>query len=373
MATSPADITLFGATGFTGRLIAHALTEEGLSFRLAGRSGDKLAALSAQLPGRPAWLIADAAQPASLPGLFQGTRLLVNCAGPFTDLGERVVARAALSGVHYLDITNELGFVFRARGYDEMARKNGGALVPACGFEVALADAAAAIAARTEEALGTIEEAHIIYDLRGGSSQGTRRSAVRSLGTSWITYRDGDWKGRIPGGAVRQFTLPDGPRWAAIMPSSESVSLPSHLPVQRVDAWMTTAPSARFWMPVILPLLARLSRSILRDLILTIAARGGYTPEAHGSRLDDPGRAAASPFQITVQLRRPSGTHAITLQGNDPYGLTARIIAYYARRMTSPGYAQSGFLAPSQAVEPAQFLHEAEQRWGIQIHNSIAG
>ena len=144
-ATQP--ITLFGATGYTGQLVAQALARAGLPFRIAGRSASKLARLSAALPGQPEWLTADAAKSSSLAALFQDTRLLINCAGPFTDLGERVISQAALGGVHYLDITNELGYVFRARGYNDLAQKTGAALVPACGFEVALADCAAHVVA----------------------------------------------------------------------------------------------------------------------------------------------------------------------------------------------------------------------------------
>ena len=101
-------ITLFGATGYTGRLVARALARieipgQGLvddQVRLAGRSPEKLARLAGSLPGSPAWLVADATRPATLPPLFQDSRVLVNCAGPFTDLGEPVVAQAALNGVH---------------------------------------------------------------------------------------------------------------------------------------------------------------------------------------------------------------------------------------------------------------------------------
>ena len=53
------------------------------------------------------------------------------------------MAQAALNGVHYLDTTNELGYVYRLRSYDALARRSGAAIVPACGFEVALADCAA--------------------------------------------------------------------------------------------------------------------------------------------------------------------------------------------------------------------------------------
>jgi len=95
-------LTLFGATGYTGQLIAHALDRRGLAFRLAGRSAERLAALSWSLESHPPTLVADVHSPNSLPALFDHTRLLINCAGPFTDLGEPVVALAAEHGVHLL-------------------------------------------------------------------------------------------------------------------------------------------------------------------------------------------------------------------------------------------------------------------------------
>lgn len=192
-------ITVFGATGYTGQMVIRSLALAQLPFRIAGRSAQKLEELSSRLSGHPDWLVADASQPATLPALFQGTQVFINLAGPFTDLGEKVISQAAMSGVHYIDTTNELGYVFRARSYHEMARRTGAALVPACGFEVALADCAAHLAGSRfmEKRSGAFLDAvHIIYDLKGNqSSRGTRLSAVRSLATSWIAFWDGEWVG----------------------------------------------------------------------------------------------------------------------------------------------------------------------------------
>ncbi len=395
MTTSTPPITLFGATGYTGQLIAHALARAELPFRIAGRSPEKLARLSAVLPNRPEWLVADATQMSSLPPLFQGTRLLINCAGPFTDLGERVIAQAALSGVHYLDTTNELGYVFRARGYGELAQKTGAALVPACAFEVALADCAAHVCASHMCAahIGSthpsgaapvipsqadlehqpLDEVNVVYTLDGKiSSAGTRRSAVRSLATSWIAYRDGGWTGQIPGGSVRAFTFAeDGSekkQYAYAIPSCESITIPAHLPTRRVDAWMVTAPGARFWTPILIPLLARLSRSILRGLILRIAARGGISPAS----IPEAGWPPVSPFTIYVEARRAEEKRAILLTGHNPYRLTAEIIAYAARQMIASdegrGYNRRGFLAPAQAFDPQVFLDYAQCNWGISVY-----
>ena len=362
-------ITVFGATGFTGQLVAQALTRANLPFRIAGRSAEKLAELSASLPGHPQWVVADAAQPATLPMLFQDTRLLINLAGPFTDLGEKVIAQAAMRGVHYLDVTNELGYVYRSRAYDKMAQGSGAALVPACGFEVSLADCAAhltgsrLLASQPEEPL---DEVNIVYNLRGsGASRGTRLSAVRSLATSWITYRDGEWSGQIPGGRVRRFEWPAETHHALNFPSCESVTVPAHLLTRRVDVWMANIRGARFWAPVGIPLFARLSRSILRGLILKMAASGAL-PTAGAL---DGGLNGESAFTIYVEAKRASEKAWMTLQGKDPYGLTAEIMVYAASQLTAPGYNQAGFLSPAQAFDPQAFLSYAQENWSLKIQS----
>lgn len=368
---SSSQVTLFGATGYTGQLVAQALTRAGISFRIAGRSAEKLARLSAALPNQPQWLTADASSSASLPRLFQDTRLLINCAGPFTDLGERVISQAALSGVHYLDVTNELGYVFRARGYHDLAQKTGAALVPACGFEVAFADCAAHLAGSTladAAQEGSLDEINIVYMLNwAGASSGTRRSAVRSLATSWVTYRDGGWTGEIPGGKVRKIDIPGYQRYALSFPSCESITLPAHLPVRQVNAWMTTSRGVRFWGPLLVPLLSRLSRSILRGPILAIAALGGKHSSASfpaGSAKDAEMRKRSS-FVISIEVRSGEHNRSALLTGSDPYGLTAEIAAYAAQQLTAPGYERKGFMAPALAFDPRAMVDYAQSNWGI--------
>jgi short subunit dehydrogenase-like uncharacterized protein len=378
MSQTVAPITLFGSTGYTGQLIAQALARAELPFRIAGRSAEKLECQSAELPGHPAWLIADATQPASLPPLFQNTRLLINCAGPFTDLGERVISQAALSGTNYLDITNELGYVFRARGYNNLAKKTGAALVPACGFEVSLADCAAQLAGSAllqgaDPTSAPIDQIDILYILSGkGSSQGTRRSAVRALATSWLVYRDFGWTGQAPGSKIRRFTFPADQttiqRHALSFPSCESVSIPSHLHVQQINPWMATTRGARFWAPVFVPLFARLSRSILRGLFLKIAAAGGMN---QGEALDV-GLRSDSPFMIYIEATRGERKSSLLLSGKDPYGLTAEIVAYAAGRLSAPGYERSGMLAPAQALDPTEFLGYAQKNWGLTVREQSA-
>ena len=378
-------ITLFGATGYTGRLVARALARVeipgqpgGLPLRLAGRSPEKLARLANSLPGSPAWQVADATRPDTLPALFQDSRVLVNCAGPFTDLGEAVVAQAALNGVHYLDTANELGYVYQMQSYDRLARKSGAAIVPACGFEVALADCAVAVlaaerssstkppsrhAAAVSQPTGSnpvVDEVRIVYDLHGqGSSIGSRRSALRSLATSWLGYQDGQWCRTLPGQERRRSQLPGGSRPTISFPSSEIVTVPHHLPVSRVTTWLAASWHAPYWAPVLLPLFARLVRGPI-----------GRALGAAVSQISLPGEAglrSQAPFAILVEVQRRGMTRSLTITGHGVYDLTAEIVAYAASQLARPDYNRAGFLPPAVALDPQALLNHGIAHWGISL------
>jgi short subunit dehydrogenase-like uncharacterized protein len=386
-------ITLFGATGYTGRLAAQALarteiTEQAgrLSLRLAGRSPERLARLAGSLPGSPAWLVADATRPATLPPLFEDSRVLVNCAGPFTSLGEPIVAQAALNGVHYLDITNELGYVYQMQSYHALARKNGAAIVPACGFEVALADCAVAILAAESHlspGAGTpfqdivsqptgsepvLEEVDVVYDIRGqGSSIGSRRSAVQALATSWLGYRDGYWRRVLPGREVRRVSLPAGDRRAISFPSSEIVTVPQHTPVRHVRTWLAASWHAPLWAPTLVPAFAWLARGPVGWMVEALISRL-YLPPESGLRSD--ASFAVRVETRRVEARRGETSQALTLTGKGVYDLTAEILAFAAAQLARPGYDRAGVLAPAMALDPQTLLDHAVAQWGLGLRRA---
>ena len=358
-------ITLFGATGYTGSLTARQLAALNLpagSIRLAGRSLEKLQQLAGELPYVPDLIAADAAEPSSLPALFKDTRVLINCAGPFTDLGEPVVALAAMHGVHYLDTTNELGFVHRMRGYHQLASSNQAAIIPACGFEVALADCAAAFLAQKMD--GPITSIDVIYALSGGnSSRGTRLSAIRSLGTSWLAYRGGGWVSAVPCTTTRTVRLPKGNRTALSFPSSEIATIPSHLELDQVDTWMVVSRAASRWIKFVLPAFAWLARTPLAPLMGEISARV-VKPPAANLRSEDQ-------WLIQVEAVSPAGESSITLTGKGVYDLTAKIVVYAADLLLSADPNHYGVLSPSAVLDPRGLLQYGVDHWDFEITPSI--
>ena len=137
------DIVIFGATGYTGRLVAERLVKTrsdhpDLRWALAGRSLDKLAA-TRELVGAPADLPlieADSADPVALEALARRTKVVITTAGPYQRLGSELVAACARAGTDYLDLTGEAVWMRQMIDqHEEEARRSGARILFACGFD----------------------------------------------------------------------------------------------------------------------------------------------------------------------------------------------------------------------------------------------
>jgi len=134
------DIVLFGATGFTGGLVAGYLAEhapDGLRWALAGRSLSRLEAVRDGLGSADVELLqADVHDSSSLAALAARARVVITTVGPYLEYGEPLVKACAEAGTDYVDLTGEPEFVDRMFvKYDATARANGARIVHACGFD----------------------------------------------------------------------------------------------------------------------------------------------------------------------------------------------------------------------------------------------
>lgn len=134
------DIVLFGATGFTGGLVAEYLAEHApqeLRWALAGRSLSRLEAVRDSIGSTDVELIqADVNDSSSLVALAARARVVITTVGPYLEFGEPLVKACAEAGTDYVDLTGEPEFVDRMFvNYDAVARANGARIVHACGFD----------------------------------------------------------------------------------------------------------------------------------------------------------------------------------------------------------------------------------------------
>lgn len=140
------DLILWGATGFTGRLVAEYLLKtygagEDLRWALAGRSQDKLEALQRELlvDGDPEALplvLADSDDRASLDKMVERTRVICTTVGPYANYGTQLVAACAESGTDYCDLTGEVPWMAKViPTYQAAAEASGARIVHTCGFD----------------------------------------------------------------------------------------------------------------------------------------------------------------------------------------------------------------------------------------------
>jgi short subunit dehydrogenase-like uncharacterized protein len=134
--TRELDIVLFGATGFTGRLVANylagATNREPLRWAIAGRSHDKLAALGLGVP----IIVADALDTDAMRALAQRTTVACTTVGPFARYGSELVAACAAAGTHYCDLAGEVPWMRRMiDAHHDRARSTGARIVHTCGFD----------------------------------------------------------------------------------------------------------------------------------------------------------------------------------------------------------------------------------------------
>jgi short subunit dehydrogenase-like uncharacterized protein len=137
------DIVVYGATGFTGQLVAeylasHYRNDGQLKWAMAGRNLDKLASVRNAI-GAPAdipLIAADASDPASLKAMIDRTKSVVTTVGPYMLYGNELVAACVASGTDYFDLCGEPPWMRRIiDAHQETAQRSGARIVFSCGYD----------------------------------------------------------------------------------------------------------------------------------------------------------------------------------------------------------------------------------------------
>jgi short subunit dehydrogenase-like uncharacterized protein len=141
--SSKFDIVVYGATGFTGQLVAEYLAaryrgDKQLKWAIAGRSLDKLKSVRDAIGAAPdvPLIVADAGDPGSLKAMIDQTQSVLTTVGPYQLYGSELVAACATSGTDYLDLCGEPVWMRQMIDAHEAAAKSSGArIVFSCGFD----------------------------------------------------------------------------------------------------------------------------------------------------------------------------------------------------------------------------------------------
>lgn len=366
-------IAVYGATGYTGRLVVAELAARGAELVLGGRDRTRLVRVAEEQGAGARHVAARVDEPKSLRRLMGGCRVVVNCAGPFTLAGEEVVRAAVDSGCHYVDSTGEQPYiraVLERHGPD--AERRGVALVPALGFDYAPGDCIARLAA---EGLEPLEQVELGYSVEGfGASRGTARSALEIMKGGDVVYVEGAWRSppRFERPRTFDFPQPLGRRPVARFPAGEVLTVPRHSRARNVRAWVSADQLVPFGVlaravPLAMPGIELALKTPLRRAAGALVAR---LPE--GPPED---RRRASRFTVVADATGADGSRRRgVVRGGDVYGLTAAILARCATAMDSDGYDRRGGLGPAAAFDPAELLDDlADRGLTYELHGAPVG
>jgi short subunit dehydrogenase-like uncharacterized protein len=333
------DFLLYGANGYTGRVIIERALEAGLRPLLAGRNATELKALADEhaLDHRAFGLDVGRA----LDEALSQVGVVLHAAGPFAHTSAPMVEACMRTRTHYVDIAGELEIFERLQRESGRARDAGIMLLPGAGFDVVPTDL---LSAHLKRRLPGATHLRLAFYVRGGSiSRGTLTTMVENMGRGGAVRVDGQitrvppaWRTRVVdfGFGTRPVSVTTIP-WGDVSTAYHSTGIPNVEVYARAGAAqrrMLTATRVLKkplgWSPV-----QRVLKWWIRALVTGPSAdqRRRAVSLIHGEAWDDAGG------RVESRMRTPEG-----------YALTAMTSVEVVRRVLS-GDVKAGFQTPSLA------------------------
>jgi len=340
---------LYGAYGYTGRLIIEEAVQRGHKPVLAGRNKDKLIPLAKKYD--LGWLELGLEDGDSLATAVAPFDLVFHAAGPFTITSDPML-RACLAGkTHYVDITGEIGVFENTFRYDERTRQNDLVFISGVGFDVVPSDCLAKYVA---DQLPNATELELAIAALGSASAGTTNTMLEllpRLKKGSVVRRNGRYQPHPLGQGAKQFTLSNGRSrtlyplpWGDLATAYRSTGIPNITTYMRLPVSSNMA--RFFWLYRLL-----LAIKPLRRLAQTFVARNVTGP-------DEAARQAGRSYLYARAINDQGTAVEAWLETMEGYRLTA-VAGVRAVEKILNGQTTAGTLTPAQAFG-ADFILEIE-------------
>ena len=188
------DVILWGATGFTGQLVAEYLFNQyglggELKWAIAGRNRQKLADVANQAAGNQAdqipVIVADTTDAEAIDQMVQQTRVVCTTVGPYALYGTALVDACSKHGTHCCDLTGEVQWMVKTiEQFQTQAESSGAKIVHTCGFDSVPSDMGVYyLQKQMQEKHGEVagEVKYRVADTQGGVSGGTIASMMNMM------------------------------------------------------------------------------------------------------------------------------------------------------------------------------------------------
>ncbi len=179
-------LLIYGATGYTGRMVAHQANAAGLHLVIAGRDKAKLDKLAKSL--NVSAYAFDLADSKALYHHLEGISVVLNCAGPFARTAGPLMRACVKRGIDYLDITAEINVYRLAESLHDHANAAGSMLLPGVGWDVVPTDC---LAVTLAQRVHNPRRLRIALQVAGPMSRGSAVSAGEIIGAGLLTRHNG--------------------------------------------------------------------------------------------------------------------------------------------------------------------------------------
>lgn len=230
---------LYGATGYTGDLIAREAAVRGPRPILAGRNRTAVERLATELRCESRAFALDDAS--AIARHLDGVTLVLNCAGPFSATALPVMRACMARGAHYLDITGEIDVFELAHSFDAEARRAGVLLCPGVGFDVVPSDC---LAAQLKAAMPEATHLALGFDSKSPTSRGTTKTMIEGL-RSGSRVREAGHLVPVPfASRVREIDFGEGRKTAIAIPWGDVSTAYYTTGIGNIEVYIPASPRA---------------------------------------------------------------------------------------------------------------------------------
>jgi short subunit dehydrogenase-like uncharacterized protein len=230
---------IYGANGYTARLIVKQAQKLGLQPILAGRNRESIEAMAVETGFEG--LVFDLDDEVALADALEGVSIVLHCAGPFSATSQSMIEACLEEHCHYLDITGEISVFANAHRQSEAARHADIVLMPGAGFDVVPSDC---LAAELVNSLPAATAMTLALEFGGHMSPGTAKTSVEGLAGGGCVRRDGKLKWVPLAWKTREIPFEHGTRLAVTIPWGDVFTAYISTGVADIDVFMSAPPSA---------------------------------------------------------------------------------------------------------------------------------
>ncbi|MHB0970026.1 MAG: saccharopine dehydrogenase family protein [Thermoanaerobaculia bacterium] len=333
---------LYGANGYTGRLIADEAVRRGERPILAGRNAREIESMARALSLEARVFALDENASSAL----DGVAAVLHAAGPFAHTSAPMLRACIASRAHYLDITGEISVFESIFARDAELRAGGITAIPGVGFDVVPTDC---LASRLHARMPDATALALAFCARGGMvSAGTMKTMIEGIPSGGAIRRDGTIV-RVPTAwDVREIPFSCGTRTAMTIPWGDIATAFRTTGIPNIRTYTAAHPKRVRMLRGLATVAPLLRIGPLRAIALAIAGRRRGADEAT--------RANSRVFLWGEAIDTAGNRIEETAETPDGYSLTARASVEAVRRVLRAD-ALPGAWTPAQAFG-ASFLDE---------------